>query len=263
MFKKFSILIFVAATLFIFDVARADTAAGQYILNFDAPVSLWDISGDYEDVVDGFTLDYTITADPKGHFMGQGTFNYVDENGNEIDGAFTFTGRMRTSGKVTRVTMRSKLSGTGDVEGFDATLAGRLRNKLEIDPDALQLAGKATASFRIRAPGFVNSNGVVRVPDFVSDIPLGMNGAWQLTMNVFPNNSNYTGNATIDLSNNARYSFDLTGRQNVHDFSKFRLKGDVDSPAARFSLNTTVSNDVMNVVSMNGKLLGQHLRLKP
>jgi len=263
MFTKFSV---VFITLIFLSPVCGDEASGQYSLNFGAPASIWDISGDYEDIIGGFTLNYTIISDPEGRFEGLGTFDYEDNNANSFNGNFTFSGKVRSAKKVVRVRMRSKLSGTGVVSGdeadFDATIAGRIRKRLEIDPASLQLAGKAAARFRIDAPGFVRTNGSVRVPDFTSDIPLGMDGTWELTMNVFPNNSNYTGNATIDLSNDAQYGFLLSGRHLRNDLSKFRLKGDESSPRARFSLTTIVTNDEMFAQSLRGKILGQQIRLK-
>lgn len=268
MFKKFSI---VFITLTILSSVRGDEASGQYSLNFDAPASIWDISGNYEDTIGGFTLDYTIICDPLGRFAGQGTFTYDDGNGNELDGDFTFRGRMCSAHKVVRVSTRCRLSGagtlSGDVDDFAATLAGRIRERLEIDPESLQLVGAAAARFRIVAKGFVHTNGAVRVPDFASSIPLGMDGTWELTLNVFPNNSNYTGNATIDLSNDTQYGLLLSGRHLRNDLSKFRLKGDEVSPRARFSLTATVTNnETINEIfvrSLRGRLLGQRIRLQP
>lgn len=266
MFTKLPVF-FASLVIFICSSLRADEASGQYFLEFGAPASIWDISGDYEDSVGGFTLIYTIICDPKGRFVGQGSFNYEDENGNEFDGDFTFTGRQRSGKKVVRVRVRCKLSGTGTVSGeeddFDATLAGRIRERSEIDPTALQLSGVAAGGFRIDAKGFVHTNGFATEPNFSADIPLGMDGSWELTMNVFPDgSSNYTGNAQIDLSNDTQYGFLLSGRYLPSDLSKFRLQGDEASPKAKFTLSTIVTNDEMFAVSLRGKLLGQRIRLK-
>ena len=268
MFKFFST---VFIPLIFLSSARGDEASGQYVLDFDAPASIWDISGSVEDGIGGFTLNYTVLCDPNGRFTGLGAFTYDDNNGNELGGNFTFLGRMRSAHKVVRVTKWFKLAGVGTVSGpeddFSATLKGRIRERLEIDPAALQLAGRAAAHFRIDAPGFVRTNGSVRAPDFASDIPLGMNGTWELTMNVFADKSNYTGNATIDLSNDAQYGFLLSGKHLRNDLSRFRLKGDESSPRALFSLRATVTNnDVDNVLvvqSLRGRLLGQRIRLQP
>ncbi len=271
MFNKFSIF-FASLVFFICSPLRGDEASGQYFLNFDEPASIWDISGDYEDSIGGFTLNYTVVSDPKGRFEGLGSFNYEDEDGNSFDGDFTFRGRTRSAHKVVRVSKRARLSGTGSVTGeeedFDATLKGRIRERLEIDSGALQLVGKASARFRIDATGFVHTNGSVRVADFVSDIPLGMDGTWELTMNVFPDgNSNYTGNATIELANGVQYGFLLSGKHLRNDLSKFKLKGDEASPRARFSITATVTNnevaDVIVAQSLRGRLLGQRIRLQP
>ena len=264
MFTKFSIVFIALISL---SPVRGDEASGQYFLNFGAPASIWDISGDYEDIIGGFTVNYSIISDPEGRFEGLGAFNYEDNNANSFNGNFTFSGKVRSAKKVVRVRMRSKLSGTGVVSGdeadFDATIAGSIRKRLEIDPASLQLAGKAAVRFRIDAPGFVRTNGSVCLPDFTSDIPLGMDGTWELTMNVFPDgSSNYTGNATIDLSNDAQYGFLLSGRHLRNDLSKFRLKGNEASPRARFSLTTIVTNDEMFAESLRGKILGQQIRLK-
>lgn len=269
MAKKFFIVFIM---LIFLSPVRGDEASGQYTLDFDAPASIWDISGDYEDTLGGFTLSYTIVCDPQGRFEGLGTFSYEDDNANSFNGDFTFNGRVRSAHKVVRVRMRSKLSGTGSVSGeqddFAATLAGRIRKRLEIDPVALQLVGKAAARFRINAPGFVHTNGSVRMPDFASDIPLGMDGTWELTMNVFSDgSSNYTGNATIALSNDSQYGFLLSGRHLRSDLSKFQLKGDEANPRARFSLTAAVTNnETINeifVQSLRGRLLGQRIRLQP
>jgi hypothetical protein len=260
MLKKLSTL-FLALTL-PHSLLFGDEASGQYFLSFENP-PIWDISGDYSETLEGFTLDYTLVSDPQGRFNGQGTFTYEDGDFNSFDGQFTFRGRIRSAHGATRVGMGCKFSGTGFIEDVDATITGRIRKRLEVDVDRLQLAGRAGARFRIHAPGLVRTNDTVIVPDFTSEIPLGMDGTWELTMNVFPDNSNYTGNATIDLSNGSQYSFNLTGKHTVSDLSKFRLKGDESNPRSRFSISTVVTNEEMFVQTLRGRMLGQSVRFVP
>ncbi len=247
-------------------LARAEMAAGTYTVSFGGNLDLYDLSGTYSEDLGGINLNYTLTMEPSGKFTGVGTASAGDFFGYDLnlDMDLDFTGAVSVSGNVTRVNMQMKLKGGGTVEGYAVTFSANMKETCEIDTSSQSLVGTVSGKVNVAVPA-MHKKASQPVRDTVNTpLPWGMNGSWDLVLNVIPSGkSKYTGSGEVALSNDRTLPFTVTGSYaSKSDTSKLTLKGSGSNRGASVSVLGAFESGSVNVQTLAGKILGQTLKYK-
>jgi hypothetical protein len=239
---------------------RAEMASGSYTNTFTDTVRIWDVSGSYNNSVTGFGLNYTLNMDKSGKFAGKALINVSDE----MDMNLSFFGAV-TSGpsNVTRMTLTMRLKGTMDLESMSMNFSGLIKEKLEIDPNTGMMVGTMSGSVHVSIPKLGRSaTQKIPVSDVSTYLPYGMNGKWDLTLNVQTNGLRYTGDGEVRLSNGRTVPLLTTGTYSAKtDLSKLNIKNVGTNGIVKFGLVSTVENGQLNIEKLLGSALGQKVRL--
>ncbi len=240
----------------------ADRTEGDYTFAFGENLKVWDISGSYNEAVGGLTLDYNISSEPSGKFTGQGTATLEDYD-TYLNLGFTVNGTMSSAGTVTRVNLTMKMSGSGQVQGYDCTMKATATEKLEVDSASQQLIGTFSGRVSVTVPAMHKSaSAPIPRTDVQTSLPAGMTGDWNLAFTVSTNLNKYAGSGTVQVVNGATLPLTLTGSYKPKsDLSKVSLKGQGLFRSVNLSLALTCTNDVVSVKTLSGKVLGQKLKL--
>ncbi len=258
-----------AVLMFTTRAAYADMANGSYSSDFSGEVPVWDISGEYSgDAGLGLGLDFSISEDPSGNFTGAGTFDYDDGSGDVLDGDISVSGTVKGSATNPRVSMNMLISGTGTVvvdqdgDTDDVTYAASAKISFGIDSDNGELAvtsGSISVKETDLTTGKTKSRSAPLGKGATMAMPVESTGDWNLTLNLTPNGTQYTGTATVGTSTGGTAEFTATGSyKSKTDTSKITLKGTNGS----VSLVISTSGSVVNIQSVKGKLFGQSLKFK-
>ncbi len=258
---KKQIALLAAVLVCVASAVHAGVASGDYTLSFGTNVSLWDFSGSYTDYLGNVPLEYTIAMDPSGKFTGSGAGTFSDDP-DYLNFTVSLRGTTRTAGNVVRVSLSLKMSGSGQVEGHDATFSATARENLELDPGSLQLIGTAKGRATVAVAGMGKHSASIPPADVESAIPPDMVGTWDLTLNVSTNGTKYNGSAAATLSSGRSFPLLVTGSYTAKsDTSKLALKGAGLNRAINLALSASVTNAQMTLRKFNGKALGQTLKL--
>jgi hypothetical protein len=266
--KNIKLFTFASITLLALGVAvaRADMANGTY--SYSGSTTVWDISGDYSgDLGLGFGLDFSITQDAFGDFEGNGSFD-IEEGGNSLSGDVEAVGKVSGSATDPSVTMDILLSGTGTilVDDFgdtdDVTFDATTKLKLAVDAANGQLvttSGSVTVSETDLTTGKKVKRSVPLGKGTTLGLPSNTTGDWNLTLNLTPAGTKYTGTASIETSTGGVMDFTATGTYSSKtDTSNIVLKGD----GGDLTLVISTSGGSITVNSMKGKVFGQSLSSK-
>ena len=238
---------------------RAEMASGTYTNSFNDSVRIWDVSGTFNDGLEGFGLNYTLNMDDAGKFAGLGA---VDVGG-VADMDLSFWGCVKTaSSNVTRVTLAMRFKGTVAANGMDMSFNVVLKEKLEIDADTGTLVGTVGGSVHVSSPALPRSISQAIPPtDIQIPLPVGMNGNWDLTLNVQPSGTHYTGDGEVKLSNGRTVPIAVTGSYSAKtDISKLTLKNLGTGGIVKLGLTSTLAGGQINIQRLAGKALGQALK---
>ena len=107
--------------------------AGDYDVDFNGPIQLWDISGTYSENIEDVAADYTMNVDSRGRITGTGVGSY-DDGIDSFNAAITLGGNITSAGTVTRVRLKMRLEGPAHVSGLDGFIVANFNYNLEIDP---------------------------------------------------------------------------------------------------------------------------------
>ncbi len=241
----------------------AEMASGDYFVPFNGNVNVWDLSGTATQELGNIQLDYSLNTDAAGKLTGEGHFYYSDyASGDQISGPLLFSGTVRSSGNVTRVSLNIKMNGEGQVQGSYATLKATMKENLEINELDRQLIGTARGKVTVAVTGLGRHTGSIPSIDVEAPIESDMTGNWDLSLNLSTNRTKYTGAAAITLSNGRSFPLAASGSYAAKtDLSKLSLKGMDLNRAISLSLVTSGTNGQMTVGKLSGKALGQKLRL--
>jgi hypothetical protein len=254
--KKASCL---AALLFVSTPAlRADVASGEYTVPFNNALNLWDISGTYRENTDLFDMDYTLNMQPSGKFTGLGTSSYY-ESGLSLNGDFTVNGGITSAGTLVRVSFVLSMTGTGNYEGNEVIFSAKASEVLEIDTAGQQMVGTTSGGVKVTIPELKRSRSA-KIPksEVVTALPPGMDGSWELTVNLNTNATKYAGTANVELVNGRDLPLVATGSYTPKtDLSKITLKGTDVNKGLALTLNASASAAQMDIKKLTGKLLGQ------
>jgi hypothetical protein len=257
----------VAIWVFVSPVAYADIADGSYDYDFSGIVPLWDISGNYSGGVAGLELDFPITEGPSGAFTGGGPFDYDDGFGDVLDGTINVSGAVKQSDTDPRVSMDMLISGTGTVvdpagNTNDVTYAASAKLVLAIDiadGELVATSGSVSVTEKDLTTGKKERASESLVGGTLT-LPEDATGGWNLTLNLTPNGTKYTGTATVQTSTGGTAEFTATGSyESKTDTSNITLKGTADDS---LKLVISTSGSLMNIQSMNGQLFGQRVNFK-
>jgi hypothetical protein len=256
--KKFLLcaLLFWAA-----NATRASVATGDYAVSFGTNATLWDFSGSYTDSFGNGPIEYTINMDSSGVFTGVGAGSYSDDSG-FLNFDVSLQGTARSSGNLVRVTVNLKMTGSGTIEGYDATFSATATERLELDPVGLQLIGTARGRGTVAVPGLGRQSAPIPTYDVQVPLPSDMSGTWGLALSVSTNQTKYSGTALATLSSGRSFPLTITGSYAPKtDASKLTLKGAGLNRAISLALLASVTNSQVTLHKLNGKALGQTLRM--
>jgi len=256
--RKITYAVLVAlATMF--PMARAAIASGTYTVQFDGNVSIWDVSGSYTEDIGGLTIDYTLSVDPAGKITGYGSAN-VSEYGVGMDLNFNFSGTIKSSGSVTRITLSMTAKGSGSYDVYKFTFSASLKETMEIDTEACTMTGTVSGSVSVSVQGIGKQSQKIPTTDMTLDLPVDMDGSWDLTVNTTTTGTKVTGTGHITLSNGTTYGFTATGTYATKtDLAKLTLKGGPTDKAMSANVTANFSSAGMNVKTLKGKALGQNI----
>lgn len=258
-FKKITLAAF-AMVAALCSPVRAEIAAGTYSMEFDGSVSLWDISGTYSENIDGIAMDYTISVDPSGKITGNGSIAMDDVSLGNMDMDFTFSGTVKTSGTVNRVDLKMTLKAGGVIEGYDFTLKMSMNERLEINSETRMMLGTVSGKVSISVRGFGSESMVIDPTDVALELPIDMDGSWNLVITATPTNTKIGGTGSIVLSNGSSYGFSLSGSYKASlDISKISLKGGITNKAMSFNFEAVCNGPGITPKKLKGKALGQSL----
>ena len=241
---------------------RADMASGSYTNTFSyTNVPIWDISGTYNAAVSGSGFDFTINMDRSGNFSGQGSIS-MDPLTNV---SLAFFGNVRNSASnVTRVNIGLRLKGSMDL-GTQGKMSFRAAviEKLEVDAATGTMigtmGGSASASFMGRTVS-------ERIPptNVVMNLPAGVTGNWQLTLNVQTNRNHYTGTGEVTLLPSGR-TIPVVATGNYApgtDISRLVIHTapGTTNGIVNLGLTSTVTGGEIQIQRLLGRVLGQTLR---
>ena len=243
-----------------------EQASGTYVENFNGDVALWDPSGTYSSELDLFSLNYVLNMDSTGKITGQGTVfidAFVFGADFNLSGTLAFTGTLKSSGNVARLTLAMSLNGGGTVEGTNILFTAKAKEILEVDATTLQLVGSQSGSVTVIAPD-IHKRATSKIPkeEVFTTLPPGMDGTWNLNLNLSPALTKYTGDGTVQLSNGQTIPVVATGTYNSKsDVSRIAVKSPTGTKAVNLNLTTGFEGTDLQIQKLTGKALGQSLKL--
>jgi len=241
---------------------RAEMASGSYTNSFTDTVRIWDVSGSYNNNATGFGLNYQLNMDKAGKFAGKADVAVSDQ----MDMTLAFFGAV-TSGpsNVTRMTLTMRLKGSMDLdEAGTMSFSGIIKEKLEIDPNTGMLVGTMSGSVHASFRGH-SATQKLPVTEVTTYLPYGMNGKWDLTLNVQTNglrSVRYIGDGEVRLANGRTVPLLATGTYSAKtDLSKLNIKNVSTNGIVKFGLVSTIENGQINIEKLTGAAFGQKVKL--
>ena len=243
-------------------LCSAQAPSGTFSFPFDNSIPIWDLSGSYHVALantdrNGQTtpveFDIALSQDSRGQLSGSGE-SVVQIGDNFVAGAYEVQGSIRRSGGDSIVELSVKITGQDTIAGKpDIAYTVSVDTKAVVNigdngDGVLVGSSKINATFR----GLGKLSGT---SDFSLALPGGMDGTWDLTLNVITLGKKLGGTAIITLANNRTLGFDLSGKTSFGS-SKASLKGTGGSEPARL----TVTFDDSGASVQNGEALGQALK---
>jgi hypothetical protein len=269
--KRLKTLAVVAGAVLMFTprAAYADMANGSYSVDVGTDVPLWDLSESYDSDVGIGGLEFTIAQEPSGTFTGTGDL-YVDDLGVSLDLSGNVSGNSTGSSTDPKISMKVFVSDSDDDEStvYINYLDVAMSLAMQVDSADDQLAGKGSGavkySIQNESTGKTEKGsrsaptGSVTVP-----LPDDVTGDWNLTLNLTPNGTKYTGTAEVVTSVGDSVDFNVTGTYSAKkDVSDLTLKGTGWGAGTGLSLVISTSGSTINIKSVEGKLFGQSLNYK-
>jgi len=227
--------------------------AETYFFDFTGDLYVWDVSGSYTDDSTGFNISYVLTQDAQGKLTGSGSAS-CSVAGVDVDISFDITGSIKQTGGIAIVKMSFKFIGTAS-DGYDTyPFTANAKIKAEINLDSGTIEGTAKVRVSIRGYGSYSDESL-----YTEELPLDMDGAFTLELNVNEDGGELQGAGELILSNGDTYHFSITGKYNYRtDKSKFKLTEDVSSKGSKLKIIIDESDGV--ITSINGKILGQKIK---
>jgi hypothetical protein len=266
----------VSALLFSLQLCRAQITVPptlSFDLGSDDPADnkLWDITGSYVvnlNVVSRngnsvpVQIDFFLLQGPTGKLttsVGNITgLVFNDDNNSQFAITTKISGKVTGSSGVGRVHFTVNFSGNGPFGGVpNTTVQGSMNVDAETDASTGQLVGTKVTHF---TANIIGVNKIQGTADFVSALPAGVDGTWNLTMNL-AGLDKFTGNGIVGLPGQS-FGMDLTGKFNGLLSLKATGASDVpDTLSGKGSNAKIFVTPSFNTVQVEGKLLGQKISL--
>lgn len=241
---------------------QADPPSGA--LSYSLTNRLWDLTGSYalncafrgaggKLITSSYGVE--IGQDGRGFLRGAGQNILILVGNVPFAASYTAKGKVTRSHGVSRAVLEVRLYGDTDL------IPGRLTHfritavykVTQFDPASGVLRGtvRANANF----PGI---GGGSATTDFSAPLPGGMDGTWNLNLNVIPFRT-LGGNATVTLSNGRTLDFSLKGHYSSgSDTSKLKLTGAGDSRGSVLKLILD-GNQNITYNGLKGRVMSQKL----
>lgn len=218
-------------------------------------VPLWDITGSFTNGIPGDTVTGSVALQANGQFTGTRTeINTL--NGDYVEGSGFIKGRLNSTPSQ-QIELRYGWQGTysGTVSGSYVSATATDHGSGVLIPVSRSVQLNETMRLCVRHGRCSTSvQGI--------DLPLqpGMDGTWQLDVDLNAAGSKLTGQALLTLSTSRSFSYEVSGTQNVKSGSAIlRLKGMGEATTSSLTLYTQGVDQAL--VKLQGRLLGQKLKI--
>lgn len=227
----------------------------NYNFNFTGDLGIWDITGTYTDDSIGGNISYTVTQDSSGKLTGFGTAN-VTALGVYIEMTYDIKGSVKQRNGVATVKLCLNFSGTATYLGDIYRFRAKEQVTAEIDTNVAVMRGIVKVSVAIQGLGSDSAT-----INFEADIPdVNMDGSFEIDFEVASDGRNLIGDGTVTLSNGDPYNFTVKGKINERkNESAFSLNA-TDNNTKGCKLKIKVNEGTDQIISLNGKILGQSIR---
>jgi len=233
---------------------------------------LWDLTGNYDlnlTVVDhnGLSVPVAISfflnqdangrlSTPRDNFTGL-VFSDADHSAFAI--LCTVRGKVTGSDGLGRAHFTVRFSGNGSFGGVqNVRVSGSVNVDAEVDASTGELSSTRATRFVANISGV---NSVRGTSDFTTPLPSGVDGTWNLTLNL-AGLQRLTGTGVFATQNNA-FGLNLRGRFDGTNV-RLRARGSAGVPGTRSgrgsNANISLPSD-FSTVTVNGRLLGQKVTL--
>ena len=227
----------------------------DYNFNFTGDLGIWDITGTYSDDSIGGNISYTVTQDTAGKLTGYGTAS-VSAFGVDIDMTYDIKGSVKQRNGVATVKLCLNFSGTATYEGETYGFRAKEQVTAEIDTNIAVMRGIVKVSVTVQGFGSDRETLV-----FEADIPdVNMDGSFEIDFEVNDDGRNLTGEGTVTLSNGDTYNFTVKGKINERKNESAFSFNAADNNAKGCKLKIKVNEGTDQIISLNGKILGQNLK---
>ena len=248
-------IFFLALFLVLFaDPSIAQVPSGQFSYAF-TNTPLWDVSGIYTNNTD--TNDVVIADiqhQANGKVTGLRTETYVD-GADHAEGSGPITGTTFVRAGVVGGSLKSKEGITGVSGGVAYTANASFKGTATIVPFSLTLFDSGSVRLCVVHGRCVTQTEAVSLP-----LPAGMNGDWELDLDVAANGKKLTGTGTLTLSNGRVLTYQIVGSYNTtSQVAKLKLVGEGETTGS--SLSLTAQGAGMDLTSLKGKVFGQPSKL--
>lgn len=261
--KKISYTAITAALLLCFTCPPATAAPlfGNYEMDFEGPLSVYDFSGSYKEDVDSISMNYTINCDTYGRLIGTGTFS-ADEFGGAMSGNIQLAGTVKSSGDVVRMNLTFELNGTFINGGYSGPVEGKIRINTELDTVASALTGTASGSVSVTIPGLGKEKKSIPKSPFLMEVPKSLDGEWEMLLNGIRVDlkNRVTGTARVDIDGGKTLNYLVSGKYAPNtDLTELKLVRAPGTAANPVNLSLTDVVGQVLVKELKADLLGQKL----
>jgi hypothetical protein len=221
--------------------------------------ALYDLSGDYEEWVEGVYCRYSIQTMPDGSVTGAGLMQGdIDWTGIYLDIPFTISGALSGPGTAPNLTLR--MQGAGIVTYLGQTYPTKLLIRLLVkaDTDSRQMLGKLRTTVNISGRGKGTDSARIALP-----MPDEADGTWSLTMVVAHDaKGRPVGPASATLANGHQpLAFTLKGKEYRRTGKTSLVLTGNRATGTRGQLNLTLlGGPQAQLDRVKGKLLGQTVK---
>ncbi len=215
----------------------------------EIPGYIWDISGDYEEDLDGVSLEYSVVQDGKGKLSGFGSADGIMvEDGVTIGIHMDFSVMGKVKGKDEVTYLKQKLLARGTATAYGQTINFKASVSMVAEIDNIEQAMSGTVT--VKMMGFKETESYYE--DLSSE---DMDGSAVLFTELWEENGKLVGDAVIELSNGRQIRCAVKAKELVSAL-KIQAKGlrdDLDSKGSKL----TILYAGEDLIFLKGKVSGQ------
>jgi hypothetical protein len=237
---------------------------------FGPPLTpVWNISGVYsinnlmqsskiQPLVIVFT-NIMVNEDSHGKLTGGGPI-FVPVGSDTVGGDFRLSGNISGGGAKTTVKFSLHFKGNGVVAGISTICSINATYKMDVNSAGTNMIGTTTGSAHFSNLGSGSLKGSVTL-----SLPPGVDGGWNVTLDVIPFNTRFSGTGLVQVDNDsfpAQLSTKANGNlPNNSASAKVRLSGSGGSGGTTLTMQFIPVLGATNLAAtINGKILGQKVK---